>query len=59
MNLNNKENSKLKLKNKELRLALEMKENLKRRKAQLKARKLQNNKAVSYTHLTLPTKRKV
>jgi|TARA_B100001059_G_scaffold145675_1_gene145627 hypothetical protein len=44
MNLNNKENSKLKLKNKELRLALEMKENLKRRKAQLKARKLQNNK---------------
>ena len=44
MNLNNKENSKLKLKNKELRLALEMKENLKRRKAQFKARKLQNNK---------------
>ena len=44
MNLNNKENCKLKLKNKELRLALEMKENLKRRKAQLKARKLQNNK---------------
>lgn len=44
MNLNNKENSKLKLKNKELRLALEMRENLKRRKAQLKARKLQNNK---------------
>ena len=44
MNLNNKENSKLKLKNKELRLALEMKENLKRRKAQLKERKLQNNK---------------
>ena len=44
MNLNNKENSKLKLKNKELRLALEMKENLKRRKAQLKARKLQNDK---------------
>ena len=44
MNLNNKENSNLKLKNKELRLALEMKENLKRRKAQLKARKLQNNK---------------
>ena len=44
MNLNNKENSKLKIKNKELRLALEMKENLKRRKAQLKARKLQNNK---------------
>jgi len=38
MNLNNKENSNLKLKNKELRLALEMKENLKRRKAQLKAR---------------------
>jgi hypothetical protein len=44
MNLNNKENSKLKLKNKELRLALEMKENLKRRKAQLKARKLKITK---------------
>ena len=44
MNLNNKENSSLKLKNKELRLALEMKENLKRRKSQLKARKLKNNK---------------
>ena len=44
MNLNNKKNIKLKLKNKELRLALEMRENLKRRKAQLKARKLQNNK---------------
>ena len=44
MNLNNKDNIKVKLKNKELRLALEMKENLKRRKAQLKARKLQNNK---------------
>ena len=44
MNLNNKENSNLKLKNKELRLALEMKENLKRRKAQLKARQLKNNK---------------
>ena len=40
MNLNNKENSSLKSKNKELRLALEMKENLKRRKAQLKAREL-------------------
>ena len=39
MNLNNKENNKLKIKNKELRLVLEMKENLKRRKAQLKARK--------------------
>ena len=44
MNLNNKENSSLKLKNKELRLVLEMKENLRRRKAQLKARKLKNNK---------------
>ena len=44
MNLNNKENSILKLKNKELRLVLEMKENLKRRKAQLKSRKLKNNK---------------
>ena len=44
MNLNNKENSNLKLKNKELRLVLEMKENLKRRKVQLKARKLKNNK---------------
>ena len=44
MNLNNKENSNLKLKNKELRLTLEMKENLRRRKAQLKARKLKNNK---------------
>ena len=43
MNLNNKENSNLKLKNKELRLVLEMKENLRRRKAQLKARKLKNN----------------
>ena len=39
MNLNNKENNKLKLEKKELRLLLEMKENLKRRKAQLKARK--------------------
>lgn len=39
MNLSNKENNKLKLINKELRLALEMKENLKRRKQQLKARK--------------------
>ena len=44
MNLNNKENSNLKLKNKELRLALEMKENLKRRKAQLKARELKTIK---------------
>jgi hypothetical protein len=44
MNLNNKENNKLKIKNKELRLVLEMKENLKRRKAQLKARKQKNNK---------------
>ena len=44
MNLNNKENNNLKLKNKELRLVLEMKENLKRRKTQLKARKLKNNK---------------
>ena len=44
MNLNNKENSSLKSKNKELRLALEMKENLRRRKAQLKARKLKSNK---------------
>ena len=44
MNLNNKENNKLKLKNKELRLVLEMKENLKKRKAQLKARKQINNK---------------
>tara|TARA_Y100000758_G_scaffold284366_1_gene233783 strand:+ start:337 stop:474 length:138 start_codon:yes stop_codon:yes gene_type:complete len=39
MNLNNKENNKLKLKRKELRLVLEMKENLKKRKTQLKARK--------------------
>ena len=39
MNLNNKENNKLKLEKKELRLVLEMKENLKKRKAQLKARK--------------------
>ena len=39
MNLNNKDNTKLKLKNKELRLALEMKENLKKRKAQIKARR--------------------
>ena len=39
MNLNNKDNIKAKLKNKELRLALEMKENLKKRKAQIKARK--------------------
>ena len=39
MNLNNKENNKLKLKRKELRLVLEMKENLKKRKAQFKARK--------------------
>ena len=46
MNLNNKDNIKVKLKNKELRLALEMKENLKKRKAQIKARKinLSNNK---------------
>lgn len=40
MNLNNKDNIKVKLKNKELRLALEMKENLKKRKAQIKARKI-------------------
>ena len=40
MNLNNKDNMKAKLKNKELRLALEMKENLKKRKSQIKARKL-------------------
>ena len=39
MNLNNKDNIKARLKNKELRLALEMKENLKKRKAQIKARK--------------------
>ncbi len=39
MNLNNKDNIKAKLKNKERRLALEMKENLKKRKAQIKARK--------------------
>ena len=39
MNLNNKDNIKVKLKNKELRLALEMKENLKKRKAQIKARR--------------------
>ena len=32
MNLNNKENNKLKIKNKELRLVLEMKKNLKKRK---------------------------
>ena len=44
MNLNNKENNKLKLEKKELRLVLEMKENLKRRKAQLKARKQLNKK---------------
>jgi hypothetical protein len=44
MNLNNKENNKLKLEKKELRLLLEMKENLKRRKAQLKARKQLNKK---------------
>ena len=40
MNLNNKDNIKVKLKNKELRLAMEMKENLKKRKAQIKARKI-------------------
>ncbi|MFP6779487.1 MAG: hypothetical protein VB916_04285 [Alphaproteobacteria bacterium] len=39
MNLNNKDNIKMKLKNKELRLASEMKENLKKRKAQIKARR--------------------
>lgn len=44
MNLNNKENNKLKIKNKELRLVLEMKKNLKKRKAQLKAREQKNNK---------------
>ena len=44
MNLNNKENNKLKLEKKELRLLLEMKENLKRRKTQLKARKQLNKK---------------
>ena len=44
MNLTNKENNKLKIKNKELRLVLEMKKNLKKRKAQLKARKQKNNK---------------
>jgi len=44
MNLNNKENNKLKLEKKELRLVLEMKENLKRRKTQLKARKQLNKK---------------
>ena len=44
MNLNNKENNKLKLEKKELRLVLEMKENLKKRKAQLKARKQLNKK---------------
>ncbi len=44
MNLNNKDNIKVKLKNKELRLALEMKENLKKRKAQIKARKINISK---------------
>ncbi|MCH2678010.1 MAG: hypothetical protein MKZ86_01170 [Alphaproteobacteria bacterium] len=44
MNLNNKDNIKVKLKNKELRLALEMKENLKKRKAQIKARKINLSK---------------
>jgi len=44
MNLNNKENHKLKLKNKELRLIAEMKENLKKRKVQLKAREQINDK---------------
>ena len=44
MNLNNKDNIKVKLKNKELRLALEMKENLKKRKSQMKARKINLSK---------------
>ena len=44
MYLNNKDNIKVKLKNKELRLALEMKENLKKRKAQIKARKINLSK---------------
>ena len=44
MNLNNKDNIKVKLKNKELRLALEMRENLKKRKAQIKARKINVSK---------------
>ena len=44
MNLNNKDNIKVKLKNKELSLALEMKENLKKRKAQIKARKINLSK---------------
>ena len=44
MNLNNKDNIKVKLKNKELRLALEVKENLKKRKAQIKARKINLSK---------------
>ena len=44
MNLNNKDNIKVKLKNKELRLTLEMKENLKKRKAQIKARKINLSK---------------
>ena len=44
MNLNNKDNIKVKLKNKELRLALEMKENLKKRKAQIKSRKINLSK---------------
>ena len=44
MNLNNKDNIKVKLKNKELRLAMEMKENLKKRKAQIKARKINISK---------------
>ena len=44
MNLNNKDNIKVKLKNKELRLALEMKENLKKRKDQIKARKINLSK---------------
>jgi|TARA_Y100001970_G_scaffold293525_1_gene440957 hypothetical protein len=44
MNLNNKDNIKVKLKNKELRLAMEMKENLKKRKAQIKARKINLSK---------------
>ena len=44
MNLNNKDNFKLKLKNKELRLVQEMKENLKKRKVQTKARKEKLNK---------------
>ena len=44
MNLNNKDNIKVKLKNKELKLALEMKENLKKRKAQIKARKINLSK---------------